>query len=398
MDTANVVVIGAGQAGLCVARALAMRGVEAVVLERARVAQAWRDRWDSFTLVTPNWTLGLPGLAYEGSEPEGHVDRDTIVAYLERYASAQPVPIREGISVDRLRWVDDWYRLSTTAGEFRARTVVVCTGSFRKPHHPAEFGSTGVTAIDSLGYHNPDQLPGGAILVVGSGQTGCQLAEELVLSGREVYLSCGRAPWVPRRVGELDIVTWLAQTDFFDLPLQDLPSPLARLGANVQATGAGGGHDLHYRTLQALGVTLTGHVEATEGTHARFADDLTASVAFGDARAAEIRELLKRVPGIPQDAPGLADPAPFHAVPPTELDLSGFGAIITTSGFRPDYARWVDLPVFDQWGFAKTDEHCAAGPGLYFCGVHFLRTRSSALLFGVGRDAELIAADIASPP
>lgn len=394
-DGMDVVVIGAGQAGLAVAHELAALDIDSVVFERAAVGHSWRNRWDSFTLVTPNWTLNLPGQPYAGTDPEGHIGRDEIVDYLERYAASSPATVREGLAVTSLAAAGNGYRLTVEGEDVLARTVVVCTGSFRVPHRPVEFGSTRVPALDATEYRNPDQLPQGPVLVVGSGQTGCQLAEELSLAGREVVLSCGRAPWLPRRIGDLDIVTWLARTPFFDLTLADLPSPLARLGANPQITGAKGGHDLHYRTLQALGVRLVGRVLATRDTRVTFADDLLASVAFGDARAAELRDLLRRLPGIPLDAQELADPAPFRADPVTELDLSGFGAVITTSGFRPDYSTWVDLPVFDELGFPITDNECAAAPGLYFCGVHFLQRRSSSLMFGVGRDATTVAASIA---
>lgn len=394
-DGMDVVVIGAGQAGLAVAHELAALDIDSVVFERAAVGHSWRNRWDSFTLVTPNWTLNLPGQPYAGTDPEGHIGRDEIVDYLERYAASSPATVREGLAVTSLAAAGNGYRLTVEGEDVLARTVVVCTGSFRVPHRPVEFGSTRVPALDATEYRNPDQLPQGPVLVVGSGQTGCQLAEELSLAGREVVLSCGRAPWLPRRIGDLDIVTWLARTPFFDLTLADLPSPLARLGANPQITGAKGGHDLHYRTLQALGVRLVGRVLATRDTRVTFADDLLASVAFGDARAAELRDLLRRLPGIPLDAQELADPDPFRADPVTELDLSGFGAVITTSGFRPDYSTWVDLPVFDELGFPSTDNECAAAPGLYFCGVHFLQRRSSSLMFGVGRDATTVAASIA---
>ena len=394
-DGMDVVIIGAGQAGLAVAHELAALDIDSIVVERAAVGQSWRNRWDSFTLVTPNWTLNLPGQPYAGTDPEGHVGRDEIVDYLERYAAASPATVREGVAVTSLAPSGDGYRLTLEGDDVLARTVVVCSGSFREPHRPVAFESTRVPTLDATEYRNPDQLPEGPVLVVGSGQTGCQLAEELCLAGREVVLSCGRAPWLPRRIGDLDIVSWLCRTPFFELTLAELPSPMARLGSNPQITGAKGGHDLHYRTLQALGVRLVGRVLATQDTQVTFADDLDASVAFGDARAAELRALLRRVPGIPMDAPELADPAPFRADPVTGLDLSEFGAVITTSGFRPDYSRWVNLPVFDRLGFPITDGDCAAAPGLYFCGVHFLQRRSSSLMFGVGRDASTVAAAIA---
>jgi putative flavoprotein involved in K+ transport len=275
----------------------------------------------------------------------------------------------------------------------------VSTGAYQRPHRPeiAAGFPRDVLAIDAQDYRNPTALPSGKVLVVGSGQTGCQFAEELHEAGREVFLACGRAPWVPRRPGGRDIVTWLNETTFFDTPLSALPSPAARLGANLLVTGQRGGHDLHYRTLQAMGVQLLGHLAGVEGHRASFAGDLADSVAFGDARYGDIRKLLTdqlAARGIA--APELPDPPPFHADPPLELDLNGFGVVIFTSGFRPDYGRWMRFPAFDAMGFPLTDNGASTVvPGLYFCGVHFLRKRKSSVLFGVGEDAAIVAQSIA---
>jgi cation diffusion facilitator CzcD-associated flavoprotein CzcO len=277
-----VVVVGAGQAGLAVSYELTARGVDHVVLERARVGQTWRGLWDSFCLVTPNWTMSLPGAAYGGDDPEGFVPRDEIVGYLQRYASSFGAPVREGVGVDSLEpGPDGGFLLRTSAGELYAGSVVVCTGAYQRPHRPevAAGFPHDVLVIGTEDYRNPAALPPGKVLVVGSGQTGCQLSEELHQVGREVFLACGRAPWLPRRPGGRDIVTWLKETTFFDLPLSALPSPAARLGANVLVSGQRGGHDLHYRTLQAMGVQLLGRLAGVEGHRASFAGDLGDSVA-----------------------------------------------------------------------------------------------------------------------
>ena len=396
----DVVVVGAGQAGLAVSHELTALDIDHVVLERARVGQSWRDLWDSFCLVTPNWTMSLPGAAYTGDDPEGFVPRHEVVQYLRQFASSFGAPVREGVGVDSLEpGPDGGFLLRTSAGELRAAAVVVCTGAFKRPHRPAiaaEFPHH-VLVIDAADYRNPTSLPAGKVLVVGSGQTGCQLSEELHESGREVFLACGRAPWVPRRVDDRDIVTWLRETTFFDAPLSALPSPAARLGANLQVTGHRGGHDLHYRTLQAMGVQLLGRLAGVDGHRASFAADLEDSVAFGDARYADIRKLLTEqlaTKGI--TAPELPDPPPFHADPPTELELRGIGTVIFTSGFRPDYPTWVRFHAFDAMGFPLTDDGASTVvPGLFFCGVHFLRKRKSSALFGVGEDAAIVARSIA---
>jgi putative flavoprotein involved in K+ transport len=395
-----VVVVGAGQAGLAVSYELTALGIEHVVLERARVGQTWRGLWDSFCLVTPNWTMSLPGAPYAGNDPEGFVPRDEIVQYLERYASSFGAPVREGVCVDSLEpGPNGAFLLRTSAGELQAASVVVCTGAYQRPHRPEVAAGIphDVTVVDAQDYRNSAALPPGKVLVVGSGQTGCQLSEELHGVGREVFLACGRAPWLPRRPSGRDIVSWLNDTTFFDTPLSALPSAAARLGANLLVTGQRGGHDLHYRTLQAMGVHLLGHLAGVEEHRAHFAADLAVSVAFGDARYADLRKLLtEQLPTRGITAPELPDPAPFHADPPLELDLNGFGVVILTSGFRPDYAHWIRFSAFDAMGFPLTDNGASTVvPGLFFCGVHFLRKRKSAVLFGVGEDAAIVARSIA---
>jgi putative flavoprotein involved in K+ transport len=392
----DLVVVGAGQAGLSVSRELRLAGMEHVVLEATDVAAAWRGRWDSFTLVTPNWTLDLPGHPYAGDDPEGHVARDEIVAYLERVA-ADCGPIETGVRVDRL--APDGaggFVLATTDGPRHADAVVVCTGAYQRPHRPvvADAFPDRIVVLDAQDYHQPGQLAAGRVLVVGSGQTGVQLAEELHLAGRDPVLSCGRAPWLPRRWGNLDIVTWLTRAGFYDGSAASLPSPQARLVANLQTTGARGGHDLHYRVLRDLGIALAGHLDRVDGHTAYFADDLGASVAFGDARYDDVRRLLRDEFG---DDAALPEPEPFVASPQESVDLDDFGTVLFTAGYRPDYVRWVDFPVFDDLGFPVVGEDLTtAVPGLYFCGVHFLRKRKSSLLFGVGEDAAMVASSVVS--
>jgi putative flavoprotein involved in K+ transport len=393
----RTVVVGAGQAGLAVSHELLDLGVEHEVYERSRVGQAWRGRWDSFTLVTPNWTLRLPGSTYAGDEPEGHVGREAIVAFLQDYADHNAGPVREGVRVDVLEpGARTRFRLRTSDGDVDADTVVVCTGAFQRPHLPSVASAIprGPAVLDATAYRRPTDLPDGRVLLVGSGQTGVQIAEELHRAGRDVVLACGRAPWVPRRLDGRDIVTWLEEAGFFDHPRSVLTRPADRLGANPQTTGARGGHDLHYRVLQHMGVTLTGRLVGVSDDRALFADDLAESVAFGDARLADLRLMLRMQLGA--DAPDVPEPEPFVADPPAEIDIMGLGAVVFTTGFRPDYTGWVRFPVFDEYGFPVTDDDLTTGvPGLYFCGVHFLRNRRSSLIWGAGDDARVVAGSVA---
>ncbi len=252
--------------------------------------------------------------------------------------------------------------------------------------------------IDAESYTNPDALPAGGVLVVGSGQTGCQIADELHRSGRDVTLACGKAGWAPRRVGDRDIVSWLIETPFLEQTVDDLPSPLARLAANFQTTGRDRGRDLNYRTLLADGVTLTGRLLGGSASAIRFAADLGESVAWGDARYADICNLLRQAAlGRGERPPELPEPRPLTADGSDEISVRDLGAVVFTSGYRPAYRDWVQVPdAFDDLGFPiQRDGASTVVPGLYFVGTHFLRKRKSSTLFGMGEDAEIVARTIA---
>lgn len=398
-DRFDVVVVGAGQAGLAVSRELTKAGVAHVVLERGRVGETWRRRWDSFCLVTPNWSLQLPDHPYDGEDPDGFLPREDAVAYLERYAVEAPV--EQGVEVASVEPRSaDGFLLQTSAGTLAANAVVLCTGAYQRPHRPAGAASlpADLLQIDVDDYRNPEALPAGAVLVVGSGQSGCQIAEELHEAGRDVFLSCGRAPWSPRRIGDHDVVWWLVETGELETALEALPTPADRLLANVQASGRGGGHDLHYRTLRGMGVTLLGHFRGADGRRARFVADLGETVAWADQRYARFMNLIREVAverGMPE--PEISEPEPFDDTAPDELSLDGLGAVVFAGGFRPDYSSWVHCPgAFDELGYPNhADGASTAAPGLYFVGVHYLRKRKSSLLIGVGEDAAIVADTIA---
>ena len=403
VETVGVAVVGAGQAGLSLSCELTHAGIEHVVLERGSVGESWRRRWDSFRLVVPNWTVNLPGARYDGDDPDGFMPKADVVDYLNRYARSFSAPIRTGVEVTAVEPSEDGtFTLRTSNAEIRAREVVLASGGYQRAHRPAaarQMPAHSVLTIDAEGYSTPGALPEGDVLIVGSGQTGCQIAEECFEAGRNVYLACGRAPWVPRRLEGRDILGWILDTDFYETRLADLPSLSARLISNPQFTGQGGGRDLNYRTLQALGVELVGRFAGVEDGRVHFAGDLHASVAFGDARYAELRDLLaancaaRSVP-----VPAMPDPQPFEANPPASLDLARVGAVIFTTGFRPDYTSWVAASnAFDEGGFPiQVDGSSTVVPGLHFMGVHFQRKRKSATLFGVAEDAAVLAEHMSS--
>ena len=401
MHSIDTIVIGAGQAGLAASHELTQLGVDHVVLEKDRIGAGWANRWDSFCLVTPNWSVQLPGYPYDGDDPDGFMPRDEIVAYLERYASSFDSPVRLGAEVTGVSRHSDGDFEVDLEGEdtLRARHLIVSTGAYQKPYLPKgiEDLPKTVRTITATEYTNASDLPVGDVLIIGSGQTGCQLSEELFEAGRNVVLACGRAPWFPRRIAGKDVMWWLIESGFVDADATTLPAE-ARLFANVLATGHGGGHDIHYRTLADRGITLAGRFLGVENGRAHFAPDLSECVAWGDARFGQLRDhfaTFAEAKGL--DFPDLPNPEPFETHGVESVDLDGFGAVILTGGFRPDYASWLPWPdAFDDNGFPKQiDGASTEVPGLYFVGLHFMRKRKSALLCGVGEDAGVVARQIA---
>ena len=398
MDT-NVAIIGAGQAGLATSWHLMQRGVDHVVLEAGRVAETWRSRrWDSFCLVTPNWTATLPGASYDGPDPDGFMTKTELVDHFQRWAGGFDAPVRERCAVTALDADGDGFAMATSGGQLQARSVVVATGGYQRAYRPPGAAQIpgSVDQILAEEYSCPDALEPGGVLIVGSGQTGCQVAEELDAAGRKVFLSCGRAPWAPRRMGGRDLVWWIVESGWWQRKLSDLTSPAARLISNPLATGHGGGHDLHLRTLHAMGVELVGRYLGAEDGKANFADDVTQSVDAGDMMS----RVFKKYVDAASEARGMGSvwemPEPFRVVTRTRLDLAaeGITTVIWTTGYRPDYG-WVHFPVFDDMGFPVQVDGRSDVPGLYFMGVHFQRKGQSAVLYGVGEDAELVAGHIA---
>jgi putative flavoprotein involved in K+ transport len=396
----DVAIIGAGQAGLATSWHLHQSKVDHVVLEAGRVAETWRARrWDSFRLITPNWAIELPGTAYRGGDPDGYMSRAELIAFFESWAASFNPPVSENTHVSVLE-ADSKTGFVLTVGDgyIRAHTVVVASGGYQKAHRPlgAESLPTGLHQVFAEDYRNPGALPPGNVLIVGSGQTGCQLAEELHDAGRKAFLACGRCPWVPRRIGGRDFIWWFKESGFIDRTPDKLRSPADRLVGNPQATGHDGGHDLNFRTLHASGVELLGRFLGANDSTLHFADDLAASVDFGDARWADIRGYIDHCcarTGTP--TPAYDIPPPMRIKTRTEIDLvrEGITTVIWTSGYRPEYG-WVKFPVFDQMGFPVQVDGRTSVPGLYFVGVHWMRKNKSAILYGVGEDAEVVARHI----
>jgi putative flavoprotein involved in K+ transport len=412
-ERVDTVVIGAGHAGLAMSWHLRQASREHVVLERrATLGGGWQDRWDAFRLVTPNWCSSLPGFPYDGDDPDGFMPRDEIAARVARYATVIDAPVRLETGVERLEHRPDGgpgFRLTTTAGPVDADNVIVAVGGFHRPNVPpiAATLPDRIHQVHSHAYRRESDLPPGAVLVVGSGQSGMQIAEELHDAGRRVVLSVGRCGRVPRRYRGKDLFHWIALAAQrgpevgVGLPtVEMLPDARMRFAGNPHLSGHGGGHDTNLREFGARGMTLIGRLEAIDGERVRIAPDLAENLAFADQFFAErFRSILDgfiAAAGI--DAPA-DEPATFAFDPPevTDLDLAaeGISSVVWTSGYRLDFS-WIDLPILDAQGAPRHVRGVSEVPGLFFLGIPWLHDQSSATLFGATRDAAYLAGQIAT--
>jgi putative flavoprotein involved in K+ transport len=396
------VVIGAGQAGLATSYHLSRRGLEHAVLERGEIADTWRTkRWDGFYLNTPRWTQALPGHDYDGPDPDGFSSLAETIAYFDGYATAFGAPVRTGTNATGLSASAGRLRVEIKGGAIHATNVVVATGAYQRPTPTAlvERVPEDVLQLHTTEYRRPTQLPDGAVLIVGAGQSGCQIADELLQAGRSVYLSVGRCPWVPRRYRGRELVHWLVDTDFLEQTVDTLPSPAARLVCNPPVSGNDGGHDCHPRWLEVRGATLLGRLAGIDGQLISIAPDLDASLALGDEFVADfLRGLEEYIAASGIDVPEAEPPVEprSHDEPIRRLDLrdADIGTIVWANGYRPDFS-WIEFPLFDEHGWPLQQRGVTAVPGLYFVGLHWLYKRKSSLLLGVGEDAEHIVGHIA---
>ena len=403
----ETVIIGGGQAGLAMSYYLGQLGREHVILERQRVAERWRsERWDSLMFQSPNWNIRLPGFAFRYADPDAFASRDEVVGFIESYAAFISAPLRCGQAATALRQMPDSTRLivETQSNAFEAKNVVIATGPFQLPADPLPIGAEALH-LHSSRYRNPQQLPPGAVLVIGSGNSGAQIAEELCSAGRRVYLSVSEHRRIPRRYRGKDYNWWHLEFAEGDTTV-DQPQVMqpARL-----ITGVRGGHDLDLRRLAADGVVLLGRILGGRGDRLTVAPDLGPNLARGDASFVDFTQQADEyaarkgldLPPPDARAEGMRDPTEVTD-PILTLDLAtaDIATIIWANGFRYDF-NWIDLPIFadEPQSSVRVPMHkrgITAVPGVYFLGLAWLHKLKSAFLHGVGEDAEHLARHISS--
>jgi putative flavoprotein involved in K+ transport len=407
----DCVVVGAGHAGLAIASCLQEQGRDLVVLERGRIGETWRSqRWDSFHVNTPNAMNLLPGQDLGGAPRDGFVHRDELVRGFERYAESRRLPITTGVAVTAVGHVDaagTFIVRGVASGggpvSWTARTVVVAAGVQRAPRLPGVGRELppGMTQLHSAQYRSADVLPPGAVVVVGSAQSGCQIAEDLLAAGRTVYLCASRVARVPRRHRGRDITEWWIDAGFWDQTVADLADPALRLAPQPQVSGTGPrGHTVSLQQLAREGAVLLGRALGVNEGRLELDSRLGAYVRFADERSAQFQReidaaILRAAGTLPADEDDPADvPATelYDASGPAELDLraAGVGAIIWCTGFTADLG-WLRLPVLDARGAPVHEGGVSGVPGLCFLGFPWLRKRKSGIIYGIAEDAARIA-------
>jgi putative flavoprotein involved in K+ transport len=401
--TIPVAIVGAGQAGMSVSWFLARDGVEHVLFEAETLAHEWSDRrWDNFTLVTPNWQCRLPGYEYDGADPHGFMTREEIAAWVSGYAKSFGPPVRERTRVTELAEREGGGFVLTVSGPggvetLEAENVVLATGGYHLPIVPpyAQRIDPVITQIHSADYRNAGQLPDGEVLVVGSGQSGAQIAEDLHLAGRRVHLALGDAPRVARFYRGRDCIDWLHDMGLYDTPVQQYPGGLAaREKTNHYVTGRDGGRDIDLRRFALDGMALYGLLADAQGTQLSFEPTLTTALDDADAVYLSIRADIDRHidrEGIdaPVEAPYVPVWEPTYEPRMLDLDDAGVTSIVWAIGYRPDY-RWVKVGVFDGQGVPCHSRGVTSVPGLYFLGLPWLHTWGSGRFAGIARDAEYV--------
>ncbi|EJL58651.1 flavin-dependent oxidoreductase, MSMEG_0569 family [Rhizobium sp. CF122] len=399
----SAVVIGGGQAGLSASHYLKRHGIDHVVFERKTVAHKWKnERWDAFCLVTPNWQCQLPDHPYDGRDPHGFMVKHEILAYVDGFVKKVDAPVFEQTGVTSLEKQGDLFRVETSAGTVTADAVVVATSLYADPAIPraAERLPEEIVQLHTAAYRNADHLPEGGVIVVGSGQSGCQIAEDLHLAGRKVHLVTGNAPRCARFYRGRDVVDWLSDIGQYDITVEQDGMTKKKHDTNHYLTGRDGGRDIDLRKFALEGMALYGRMSGVSAGRMLFEPNLKANLDGADRVYNSINALIDR--HIAEKNIKAPDGSTYTPIwePETEitdLDLkaAGITSVIWATGFSPDWS-FVGLPIFDGNAYPVHRRGVTAVDGIYVLGLPWLWTWGSGRFLSVGKDAEHVVGHLAA--
>lgn len=397
----DVIVVGAGHAGLAVSRCLAERGIEHVVLERGEVANAWRhERWDSLRLLTPNWQSRLPGYGYTGAARDGFMTLPEVVGFIDRYARQFRMPVQTHTNVSSVRAAADGYRVTTDRGEWWCAAIVLASGACNWPAVPTlrQELPASIASVAALGYRNPEQLQPGGVLVVGASASGVQLADEIVRSGRNVWLAVGEHIRLPRVYRGRDIQCWMDELGVLDERYDAVDDIVrARRVPSPQLVGSPERSNIDLNVLRERGVQLVGRLVGISGNKAQFSGSLSNHCAMADLKMARLLGRIDALVASAGHAPECSErprPTCIDASPRLALDLASIRTVVWATGYRPDY-RWLEVPVLDTKGRLRHDGGVVDAPGMYAMGLPFMRRRKSSFIHGAEDDARDLTAHLA---